>query len=121
MGPWKIILFKSPVVVELRHVSNGAIQIVHVDHLLPCVSLPAINDETDEPDADDQPDTPDQAQVLDKVLQNVPGLFQESTLSQLQDSQTMDTQVPDSQLLDTQDQDSQVSRRFTWFESFQPL
>jgi len=39
-GPWKIVLFKSPVVVELRHVSNRATQVVHVDRLLPCVSPP---------------------------------------------------------------------------------
>jgi len=98
--PWKIVLFKSPVVVELHYVSNSAIQVVHVDRLLPCVSLPAIGDETDdEPDANDQPDTPDQAQVPDEVLQDVPGLFEESTLSQLQDSQTMDTQESDSQFL----------------------
>jgi len=43
-GPWKIMLFKSPVVVELRHVSNGATQVVHVDRLLPCVSPSAIGD-----------------------------------------------------------------------------
>jgi len=47
-GPWKIVLFKSPVVVELNHVSNGAIQVVHVDRLLPCVSPPAIRDETED-------------------------------------------------------------------------
>jgi len=47
-SPWKIVLFKSPVVVELHHVSNGAIQVVHVDCLLPCVPLPAISDETDD-------------------------------------------------------------------------
>jgi len=59
-GPWKIVLFKSPVVVELRHVSNRATQVVHVDRLLPCVSPPAIGDETDdEPDTDNPPDTPD--------------------------------------------------------------
>jgi len=45
-GPWKIVLFKSPVVVDLRHVSIGEMQVVHVDCLLPCVSLPAIGDET---------------------------------------------------------------------------
>ena len=74
-GPWKIVLFKSPVVVELHHVSNGAIQVVHVDRLLPCVSLPAIGDETeDKPDTNDQPGTPDQTQITDEFLQDVPGL-----------------------------------------------
>jgi len=112
-GPWKIVLFKSPVVIELHHVSNGVIQVVHVDRLLPCVSLPAIGDETDdEPDTDNQPDTPDQAQVLDEVVQDVRGLF-ETTLPQSQDLQMMDSQEPSSQLLDTQYQSSQASRRST--------
>ena len=99
-GPWKIVLFKSPVVVELHHVSNGAIQVVHVDRLIPCVSLPAIGEETDdEPDTDNQPDTPDQAQVPNEVIQDIPGLFEENTLRQPQDSQTVDSQEPDSQFL----------------------
>ena len=79
-GPRKIVLFKSPVVVKLHQVFNGAIQVVHVDLLLPCISLPAIGVETDdEPDTNNQPDTPDQAQVPDEVIQDVPGLFEEST------------------------------------------
>jgi len=41
-GQWKIVLFKSPVVIELHRVSNGAIQVVHVDWLLPCISLPPL-------------------------------------------------------------------------------
>jgi len=91
-----------------------AIQVVHVNRLLPCVSLPAFGDETDdEPDTDDQPNTPDQAQVPDEVIQDVPGLFEESTLPQPQNSQTMDSQEPDSQFLDTQDQGSQASRQST--------
>jgi len=91
-GTWKIVLFKSPVVVELHHVSNGATQVVHVDRLLPCVSLPAIGNETDdEPDTDNQPDTPDQAQVQDEIVQDVPGLFEETTLPQSQDSLIMDS------------------------------
>jgi len=113
-GPWKIVLFKSPVVVELHHVSNGAVQVVHVDRLLPCVSLPAIGDETeDEADTNDQPDAPDKTQIPDEILQDVPGLFEDSTFSQLQDTQTMDTQEPISQVPDTLDQDSQASRRST--------
>ena len=81
--------------VELHHVSNGAIQVVHVDRLLPCVSLPAIGDETeDEPDSNNQPDAPDRTQIPDELLHDVPGLFEDSTLSQSQDTQTMDTQEP---------------------------
>ena len=87
---------------------------VHVDRLLPCVSLPAIGDETeDEPDTNGQLDAPDETQIPDEILQDVPGLFEESTLSQLQDTQTVDTQEPVSQVLDTQDQGSQASRRST--------
>ena len=90
-------MFKSPVVVELRHVSNGATQIVHVDRLLSCVSPSAIGDETDdEPDTDNPPDTPDPAQVPDETVQDVPGLFEETTLPLTQDSQIMDSQEPKS-------------------------
>jgi len=107
-GPWKIVLFKSPVVVELCHVSNGAIQVVHVDRLLPCVSLPAIGDETDdEPDTDNPPHTPDQVQVPDEAVQDIPGL------PQSQDSQMIDSEGPHTQSLDTQDQNSQASKRST--------
>jgi len=114
-GPWKIVLFKSPVVVELRHVSNGGDASRTCHRLIPSVSLPAISDETDdEPHTDNQPDTPDQGQVPDEVVQDVPGLFEETTLPQLQDSQIMDSQEPDSQFLDTQDEGSQASRRSTW-------
>jgi len=99
-GPWKIVLFESPVVVELHHVSNGAIQVVHVDWLLPCVSPPAIGDETeDEPDTNDQPDTPDQTQIPDEIIQDVPGLSEESTPLRPQESEAMDSQEPDSQFL----------------------
>jgi len=114
IGPWKIVLFKSPVVVELHQVSNGAIQVVHVDHLLPCVSPPAIGDETeDELDTNNQSDTPDDTHIPDEALQDVPGIFEDTTLLQLQDTQDLDTQEPSSQIPDTQDQDSQVSRRST--------
>ena len=107
-GPWKIVLFKSLVVVELHHVSNGAIQVVHVDRLLPCVSLPAIGDETDdEPDTDNPPHTPDQVQVPDEAVQDIPGL------PQSQDSQMIDSEGPHTQSLDTQDQNSQASKRST--------
>jgi len=82
-GPWKIALFKSPVVVELHHVSNDAIQVVHVDRFLLCVSPPAIGDETeDELDTNNQPDTPAETHVPDETLQDVPGLFEDTTLSQ---------------------------------------
>ena len=113
-GPWKIVLFKSPVVVELHHVSNGAVQVVHVDCLLPCVSLSATGDETeDELETNNQPGTPDETHIPDETLQDVPELFEDTTLSHFQDSQSMDIQEPVSQVPDTQDQDSQVSRRST--------
>jgi len=62
---------------------------------------------------DDQPDTKDQAQVPDEVVQDVPGLFEETTLPQSQESQIMDSQEPDSQFLDTQNQSSQAFRQST--------
>jgi len=92
-------------------VSNGAIQ---VDRLLPCISLPAIGDETeDELETNNQPDTPDETHIPDETLQDVPGLFEDTTLSQFQDTQSMDTPEPVSQVPDTQDQNSQVSRHST--------
>ena len=35
-GPWKILSFKSPLVVELQEVGKSRKQIVHVDRLAPC-------------------------------------------------------------------------------------
>jgi len=96
---------------NIHHASNGAIQVVH---LLPCVLPPAIGDETeDELDTGNQPDTPDETHIPDDTLQDVPGLFEETTLSQFQDKQSLDTQELSSQVPDMQDQDSQVSRRST--------
>ena len=91
--------------------SNGAIQVVHVDRLLHCVSLPAIGDEMeDELETNNQPDTPDETHIPDETLQDVPGLFEDTTPSQFQDTQSMDTQEPVSQVSHMQDQDLQVSR-----------
>ena len=62
---------------------------------------------------DNPPDTPNQAQIPDETAQDIPSLFEETTLPQSQGSQIMDSQGPDTQFLDTQDQSSQASRRFT--------
>jgi len=35
-GPWKILSFKSPLVIELQKVGKHRKQIVHVDRLAPC-------------------------------------------------------------------------------------
>jgi len=67
----------------------------------------------DELDTNNQPDTPDETYLPDETLQDVPGLFEDITLSQFQDTQSLDTQELVSQVPDTQDQDSQVSRRST--------
>ena len=60
-GPWKIIKFKSPLVVEIEHVSkrtkHGRLskQIVHVDRLTPCkVETVEEEDSAVEPDTDSQ-------------------------------------------------------------------
>jgi len=67
----------------------------------------------DELDVNNQRDTPDDTHIPDEALQDVPGMFEDTTLSQFQDTQSMDTQEPSSQVPDTQDQDSQVSRHST--------
>jgi len=69
-GPWRIELFKSPLVVVLKHTEKRTRQTVHIDRLLPChtpppavpeadsgvpTDIPTETDELDTPDADSQP------------------------------------------------------------------
>ena len=63
-------------------------------HLLDGILLPpAIDDETeDELDTNNQPDIPDETHIPDETLQDVPGIFEYTTLSQFQDTHSMDTQ-----------------------------
>ena len=37
-GPWEILAFLSPLVVQVRHTTNRKCQTVHVDRLVPCAS-----------------------------------------------------------------------------------
>ena len=37
-GPWEILAFSSPLVVQVRHTTTRKRQTVHVDRLVPCVS-----------------------------------------------------------------------------------
>ena len=37
-GPWEILAFSSPLVVQVRHMTTRKRQTVHVDRLVPCVS-----------------------------------------------------------------------------------
>ena len=41
-GPYRITNFKSEVVVEIQHIKTHKTQIVHVDRLVPCTTVPAI-------------------------------------------------------------------------------
>jgi len=40
-GPWTIITFRSPIVVELKDTAPGRKQIVHVDRIVPCINQEA--------------------------------------------------------------------------------
>ena len=42
VGPYKVQNFKSDVVVEIQHIKTGKRQVVHVDRLIPCNSIPDI-------------------------------------------------------------------------------
>ena len=41
-GPYRIANFKSEVVVEIQHIKTHKTQIVHVDRLVPCTTVPEI-------------------------------------------------------------------------------
>jgi len=41
-GPYRITNFKSEVVVEIQHIKTHKTQIVHVDRLMPCTTVPEI-------------------------------------------------------------------------------
>jgi len=41
-GPYRITNFKSEVVVEVQHIKTHQTQIVHVDRLVPCTTVPEI-------------------------------------------------------------------------------
>jgi len=38
MGPWEILAFSSPLVVQVKHTTTQKRQTVHVDRLVPCAS-----------------------------------------------------------------------------------
>ena len=41
-GPYRITNFKSEVVVEVQHIKTNKTQVVHVDRLVPCTTVPEI-------------------------------------------------------------------------------
>jgi len=41
-GPYRIKDFKSEVVVEIQHIKTNKTQVVHVDRLMPCTTVPEI-------------------------------------------------------------------------------
>ena len=42
-GPYRIVEFKSEVVVKIQHIKTDKVQVVHVDRLMPCSSVPDIS------------------------------------------------------------------------------
>jgi len=43
-GPWTIITFRSPIVVELKDTASGRKQIVHVDRIVPCLNQETVTE-----------------------------------------------------------------------------
>jgi len=41
-GPYRITNFKSEVLVEIQHIKTNKTQVVHVDRLVPCTTVPEI-------------------------------------------------------------------------------
>jgi len=82
-------------------VSNGAVQIVHVDRLLPCVSQPAIGDEIE--------DELDTSNLTMKLIYPMRHSRRSQDCLRMPHSRSfkthsLDTQEPVSQVPDTQDQ-----------------
>jgi len=42
-GPYRIVDFKSEVVVQKQHIKTDKLQVVHIDRLLPCTTVPEIS------------------------------------------------------------------------------
>ena len=42
-GPYRIVEFKSEVVVQIQHIKTDKMQTVHVDRLMPCTTVPDIS------------------------------------------------------------------------------
>jgi len=42
-GPYRIVAFKSEVVVQIQHIKTDKLQVVHVDRLVPCITVPEIS------------------------------------------------------------------------------
>jgi len=42
-GPYRIVDFKSKVVVQIQHIKTDKLQVVHVDRLMPCTTVPEIS------------------------------------------------------------------------------
>ena len=43
-GPWTIITFRSPIVVELKDNASSRKQVVHVDRIVPCLNQEIVTD-----------------------------------------------------------------------------
>ena len=42
-GPYRIVDFKSEVVVQIQHIKTDKLQVVHIDRLMPCNTVPEIS------------------------------------------------------------------------------
>ena len=83
-GPWVIISFRSPIVVELKDIASGRKQIVHIDRIVPCLHQET---EFDAPaDAAGQlSQSPAQSPSTTQERRRVPFLIEHQTSSASQD------------------------------------
>ena len=83
-GPWTIMTFRSPIVVELKDTASGRKQIVHVDRIVPCLNQETVTETKAE---EQMPQSPIQA-VAD--TQSHPSYLAEHQTSS--ESQDVDSQ-----------------------------
>jgi len=77
-GPWRTVLFKSPLVVVLKHTVKRARQTVHVDRLLPCNTPPPVVPEVDSGPTPDLPTPTDGQDIPDGDSQPLLGMDEDS-------------------------------------------
>jgi len=77
-GPWRIELFKSPLVVVLRHTEKRTRQTVHIDRLLPCRTPPPVIPQADSGVPTDIPTETDGLNTPDVDSQPLLGMEEDS-------------------------------------------
>ena len=79
-GPWRIELYKSPLVVVLKHTEKRTRQTVHIGRLLPCRTPPSVVPQADSGIPTDIPTETDGLDTPDVDSQPLLGMEEESVL-----------------------------------------